>query len=115
MLIKPSSGFASGLPTRLLLGAGVYEGEHGVLTVCRPMLLTEARDKFLLWARTERNLSAPPLRAYTGDINQLIEATGDGPADRLTGDTLRVPFAHTWDGHKYADSTIRRRIASSKV
>jgi len=79
------------------------------------MILTEARERFLAWAKSERNLSSPTLRAYAGDIELLIRELGDRPVSEISGDRLREYFAALSAGRVYADSTIRRRIASAKV
>lgn len=79
------------------------------------MLLTDARDRFLQWARCERNLAIPTIRAYAGDLACLVSAFGDAPVDSVTGETLRAYFADVTTTGGYADATVRRRIASSKV
>jgi integrase/recombinase XerD len=79
------------------------------------MLLSEARERFLTWARSERNLSSPTLRAYGGDLKLLIRELGDRPVVEVSGDRLREYFASLSAAQNYADTTIRRRIASAKV
>jgi integrase/recombinase XerD len=79
------------------------------------MLLSEAKDKFLQWAKSERNLAVPTVKAYSGDLDSIITALGDQPADQVTGEILRTHFANVASIQAYADTTVRRRIASTKV
>lgn len=79
------------------------------------MLLTEARGRFLGWAKSERNLSPSTLRAYGGDIELLVRGLGDRPVAEISGERLREDFASISATQNYADTTIRRRIASAKV
>ena len=79
------------------------------------MLLSEAQLIFLSWGRSERNLSEPTLRAYACDIISIIRSLGNVSLDHLTGEILRGYFANLVATGDYADTTIRRRMASAKV
>jgi integrase/recombinase XerD len=79
------------------------------------MLLTQASDKFLNWAKLERNLAVPTIKAYTCDLAALAAALGDQPVEEITGDGIRGHFARVAAGNRYADTTVRRRVASCKV
>jgi integrase/recombinase XerD len=79
------------------------------------MRLSEASSRFLEWAKVERNLAEPSLRAYTSDLRFLTSGVGDVSVDTVTVDLLRHHFSREGGHRGYSPATIRRRIATAKV
>lgn len=79
------------------------------------MLASEANLLFLRWAKSERNLTELTIRAYGCDNRQMIRRLGNLPVSEITGELLRDYFARPSLTRKYADTTMRRRIATAKV
>ena len=69
----------------------------------------------MVWAKVERNLSVPTLKAYRGDLKLLSCHLGSLELSVVTTDHLRAFIESMEDRRSYQDSTIRRRIATLKV
>ena len=79
------------------------------------MLLSEASIRFLTWARSVRNLTAPTIRAYSGDLRTLIVDLGDRSTESIGVDELRAYFSRLSTEKNYAPATVRRRLATARV
>ena len=79
------------------------------------MLLEEGVERFMTWAKVERNLSVPTLKAYRGDLRLLSDSLGRLDLNSATTDHLRAYIEAMERKRHYQDSTIRRRIATLKV
>jgi integrase/recombinase XerD len=79
------------------------------------MRLSDAKDLFLAWGTSVRNLSVPTIKGYAGDLQALVGSLGNPSIESITIEEMRRYFGGLSTEGKYAPATIRRRLATVRV